>query len=69
MKPSESRPSRPGERRLSWLWLAVVASLMFALLAARPASRVDNLLYDVLARANTRPADDSILIIDFGSQV
>ena len=64
MKPSESRPSRPGERRLSWLWLAVVASLMFALLAARPASRVDNILYDVLARANTRPADDSILIID-----
>ena len=64
MKPSASRPSRLSERRLSWLWLAIAASLAFALLAASPPSRVDNVLYDVLARANTRPADDSILIVD-----
>lgn len=63
MKQSGSLPSHPGERRLSWLWLAIVASLIFTLFAARPASRVDNLLYDVLARSNARPADDSILII------
>lgn len=64
MKPSASRPSRSGDRRLSWLWLAIAASLVFALLAVSPPSQVDNVLYDVLARANTRPADDSILIVD-----
>ena len=59
-------PRAPGqdERRPSWLWLALLASIIFAVLALRPTSRIDNILYDVLARANTRPADESILIID-----
>lgn len=64
MKPSGSRLSRLGGRPLSWLWLALIASLVLAVFAARPPGRVDNVLYDVLTRANARPADDSILIVD-----
>ncbi|MCY1645634.1 CHASE2 domain-containing protein [Caulobacter sp. SL161] len=64
MRKTGSRPSRSGERRLSWLWLAMAASLVFAVFAVRPPSRIDNVLYDVLTRANAHPADDSILIID-----
>ncbi|ATC26208.1 CHASE2 domain-containing protein [Caulobacter vibrioides] len=64
MRETGSRPSRSGERRLSWLWLAMAASLVFAVFAVRPPSRIDNVLYDVLTRANAHPADDSILIVD-----
>lgn len=63
MRSSDTRPSRPGER-LSWLWLAIAASAVFALLAIHPPNRVDNLLYDVLTRANARAADESILIVE-----
>lgn len=63
MSASETRPFRPGER-LPWLGLAIVASVMFALFAIHPPTRLDNVLYDVLARANARPADDSILIVE-----
>lgn len=42
----------------------MAASLVFAVFAVRPPSRIDNVLYDVLTRANAHPADDSILIID-----
>ncbi|AZS22769.1 MULTISPECIES: CHASE2 domain-containing protein [unclassified Caulobacter] len=64
MTASSTRPPRLQGRRASWFWLAVVASLALAVVAARAPSRLDSLLYDVLTRANARPADDSILIID-----
>lgn len=53
----------PG-RLLSWLLLAVLSSLVFVFFAILPPKRVDDVLYDVLARANGRPADPSILIVD-----
>ena len=55
---------RPSGRLLSWLLLAVLSSLVFVLFAILPPKRVDDVLYDVLARANDRPADTSILIVD-----
>jgi CHASE2 domain-containing sensor protein/signal transduction histidine kinase len=61
MTPSSAR--RTG-RLLSWLLVAIVSSLVFAVFALFPPKRVDDVLYDVLARANGRPADSSILIVD-----
>jgi len=61
MTPSSAR--RTG-RLLSWLLVAIVSSLAFAVFALVPPKRVDDVLYDVLVRANGRPADSSILIID-----
>lgn len=55
---------RPSGRLLSWLLLAVVASLVMALFAVVPPKRVDDVLYDVLIRADGRPADPSILVVD-----
>jgi CHASE2 domain-containing sensor protein/signal transduction histidine kinase len=55
---------RTSGRLLSWLLLAVLSSLVFVLFAILPPKRVDDVLYDVLARANGRPADASILIVD-----
>jgi len=59
-----SKPQRTPGRLLSWLLLAVLSSLVFVLFAILPPKRVDDVLYDVLARANGRPADASILIVD-----
>jgi CHASE2 domain-containing sensor protein/signal transduction histidine kinase len=59
-----SKPVRTSGRLLSWLLLAVLSSLVFVLFAILPPKRVDDVLYDVLARANGRPADASILIVD-----
>lgn len=59
-----SKPQRTSGRLLSWLLLAVLSSLAFVLFAILPPKRVDDVLYDVLARANGRPADASILIVD-----
>ncbi len=53
-----------GGRLLSWLLLAIVSSLAFAVFSVSPPKRVDDVLYDVLARANGRPPDASILIVD-----
>jgi CHASE2 domain-containing sensor protein/signal transduction histidine kinase len=53
-----------GGRLLSWLLLAIVSSLAFAVFSISPPKRVDDVLYDVLARANGRPPDASILIVD-----
>lgn len=61
MTPSSAR--RTG-RLLSWLLVAVISSLVFAIFGLFPPKRVDDVLYDVLARANGRPADSSILIVD-----
>ncbi len=58
------RPQKPAGRLLSWLLLAVLASVLFALFAVFPPTRVDNVLYDVLARASARPADSNILVVD-----
>jgi CHASE2 domain-containing sensor protein/signal transduction histidine kinase len=55
---------RPSGRLLSWLLLAVLASLVMVVFAILPPKRLDNVLYDVLARANARPADASILVVD-----
>lgn len=51
-------------RLLSWLLLAIVSSLVMVFFAVLPPQRLDNVLYDILARANGRPADPSILIVD-----
>jgi len=59
--PSSAR--RNGQL-LSWLLVAIVSSLAFALFALMPPKRVDDVLYDVLARSNGRAADPSILIVD-----
>jgi len=59
-----SRAPRPSGRLLSWLLLAVVSSLVMVVFAIVPPNRLDNVLYDILARANGRPADTSILIVD-----
>ncbi|KQV62715.1 MULTISPECIES: CHASE2 domain-containing protein [unclassified Caulobacter] len=64
MTDLSSKPQRPPGRLLSWLLLAVLSSLVFVLFAILPPKRVDDVLYDVLARANGRPADASILIVD-----
>lgn len=53
-----------GGRLLSWLLLAIVSSLVFAVFAVSPPKRVDDVLYDVLARSNGRTPDSSILIVD-----
>ncbi|WP_343698255.1 CHASE2 domain-containing protein [Caulobacter sp.] len=60
---NRTRPP-PSGRLLSWLLLAAVASLVMALFAVAPPKRVDDVLYDVLIRADGRPADPSILLID-----
>jgi len=57
-------PGRPAGRLLSWLLLTIVSSLVMAAFAVLPPKRLDNVLYDVLARANGRPADPSILVVD-----
>jgi CHASE2 domain-containing sensor protein/signal transduction histidine kinase len=59
-----SRAPRPAGRLLSWLLLTIVSSLVMVVFAVLPPQRLDNVLYDVLARANGRPADASILIVD-----
>lgn len=59
-----SPPPRRTGRFLPWLLLAAVASLVMGAVAVAPPERLDNLLYDLLARANARPADPSILIVD-----
>ncbi len=64
MTDLSSKPQRTPARLLSWLLLAVLSSLVFVLFAILPPKRVDDVLYDVLARANGRPADASILIVD-----
>ncbi|MET3666890.1 CHASE2 domain-containing protein [Caulobacter sp. 1776] len=64
MTTSSSKPQRTSGRLLSWLLLAILASLVFVFFALLPPKRVDDVLYDVLARANGRPADPSILIVD-----
>ena len=51
-------------RLLSWLLLSILASLAFVALALWPPRRVDNVLYDALARTRERPADASILMVD-----
>ena len=58
-----SSPRRNGQL-LSWLLVAIVSSLVFVLFAMMPPKRVDDVLYDVLARSNGRPADSSILMVD-----
>lgn len=64
MTGAASRPARPTGRLLSWLLLAIVSSLVMVLFAVLPPQRLDNVLYDILARANGRAADPSILIVD-----
>lgn len=64
MTGASARPARPSGRLLSWLLLAIVSSLVLALFAILPPQRLDNVLYDILARANGRAADPSILIVD-----
>lgn len=64
MTDLSAKPQRAPGRLLSWLLLAVLSSLVFVLFAILPPKRVDDVLYDVLARANGRPADASILIVD-----
>ena len=59
-----ARSPRPTGRLLSWLLLAIVSSLAMVFFAVLPPQRLDNVLYDILARANGRPADPSILIVD-----
>jgi CHASE2 domain-containing sensor protein/signal transduction histidine kinase len=44
--------------------LAALACLIMVVFAIVPPKRLDNVLYDVLARANGRPADASILLVD-----
>jgi len=61
---SQRAPIVGGGRLLSWLLLAIVSSLAFAVFSVSPPKRVDDVLYDVLARSNGRPPDDSILIVD-----
>lgn len=64
MTPAASSTPRPSGRLLSWLLLAALASLVMALCAVVPPKRLDNVLYDVLIRANDRPADNEILLVD-----
>lgn len=64
MTAGRSRTPRPSGRLLSWLLLAGLASLVMTLFAVLPPKRLDNVLYDILARANDRPADASILLVD-----
>ena len=64
MTKGGARIQRGGGRLLSWLLLAIVSSLAFAVFSVSPPKRVDDVLYDVLARANGRPPDASILIVD-----
>lgn len=64
MTPGGTSGRRASERLLSWLLLSVAASLVLAFFAIVPPKRVDNLLYDVLIRANARPADAAILMVD-----
>lgn len=61
MTPNSAR--RTGQLP-SWLLLAIVSSLAFAVFSLAPPKRVDDVLYDVLARTNARQADASILMID-----
>ncbi len=64
MTQGGARAQRGGGRLLSWLLLAIVSSLVFVVFAVSPPKRVDDVLYDVLARGNGRTPDASILIID-----
>ena len=64
MTNTAPRAPRPTGRLLSWLLLAIVSSLIMVAFAILPPKRLDNVLYDILARANERPADPSILIVD-----
>lgn len=64
MTPPAPRAPRPAGRLLSWLLLTIISSLVMAVFAVLPPKRLDNVLYDILARAKGRPADASILIVD-----
>jgi len=55
----------PRRRLLTWLLVAALTSLTLAGLTASPlTTRLDNILYDALQRASSRPVDPSILIIE-----
>lgn len=55
----------PRRRLLTWLLVAALTSLTLAGLTASPlTTRLDNILYDALQRASSRPVDPSILIVE-----
>lgn len=55
----------PRRRLLTWLLVATLTSLTLAGLTASPlTTRLDNILYDALQRASSRPVDPSILIVE-----
>jgi CHASE2 domain-containing sensor protein/signal transduction histidine kinase len=55
----------PRRRLLNWLLVATLTSIALALLTASPLTkRLDNILYDALQRASSRPVDPSILIVE-----
>lgn len=55
----------PRRRLLIWLLVATLTSLALAGLTASPlTTRLDNILYDALQRASSRPVDPSILIVE-----
>lgn len=64
MTRAGARPQKPTGRLPSWLLLSGLASICFALFAWFPPTRIDNVLYDVLARVSARPADPNILMVD-----
>lgn len=68
MTHAAPRAPRPSGRLLSWLLLAIASSLIMVAFAVLPPKRLDNVLYDILARANGRQADPSILIVDIDNR-
>jgi len=62
LDPAAASPRR---RLLAWLLVAALTSLTLAGLTASPlTTRLDNILYDALQRASSRPVDPSILIVE-----
>lgn len=54
---------------LAWLLVATLTSLALAGLTASPlTTRLDNILYDALQRASSRPVDPSILVVEVDEQ-
>ena len=59
----------PRRRLLNWLLVATLTSLALVGLTASPlTTRLDNILYDALQRASSRPVDPSILIVEVDEQ-